>query len=260
MLLPLLLAVAIDADDGGCVRRADIVAAVERAGGIDVAERVAVTVADGRLVVEILLIGAPPLLRETELTPSECKDVPELVEVLLASQRAAHSVVPAPDPIQQKSQWRTNETLQFARPTGPDGPAVGCGLCSGPPTVGGLLLDGSLGFGWPGLHRLAVGGGYDTGPVDIIGAGVLWGQARAALLAGVAVSHALDDGVLSVRGLAGGVVALTDGGSALVPGAQLSARLVYGWLFLEVGTHWYGVDPFPGAWAAGGLVFLRGDP
>src|SRR5688572_17667898 len=149
-MIALLLTLAANLDVTGpvCVDAAHVSRALDAIGGLDPAEQVRVTVTpkdENNLDLEIFIatIGAPTLTRTTPLRAVECKDVPDLVVVLVTSMRRERS-----EAIEKEKKKFVSDTWRpapaprrVARPRVEDVPVYtteAWGPCSGPPSLGAL--------------------------------------------------------------------------------------------------------------------------
>ena len=264
LLLLLFVQSAVDVDAPvGCVDVAAVGAAVASVGGIDeLAERVSVSVADedgdgtSALVVDVWLIGAPPLHREAPLRPIECHDVAALVAFLVKSQRELppeaggprRQALPAPD----RRLQRASPTALGGRPRDADA----WSLCDGPPSCGNLRLTASAGYALPLDVRLAVDVGFDID--DHTTALITAVYSSSVLLeGGVQWRRLIGDVECSARVLVGLGAGLKRVGSLLPTASpELAVRARYGFAFVDAGAYWHIlVDESPAAFVAAGLAF-----
>jgi hypothetical protein len=244
-----LLPVDIEVHAPGCVERDAVVVAVDAVGGIDVVEHVRVLVErdagdDAHLVIELELIGAPPLHREAPLLPVECADVADLTAFLVQQQREqARHTPPRQLPAPERPRLRAARQTYLRE-------VQSCGSCERPAweNCGGLRLSASIGaLAMPdGYARFAFDVGYSinehVAPVltfETTGTGPLGLTAALQARAQLAIVEA------SVRvGLRATVAPLTFG-----PQAAVRARVGYGFVdvggLLRVGTD---------GWSPGGFV------
>jgi hypothetical protein len=255
------------ADD--CVDVDALSRALDDVGGIDAAERVTLAVVardDGgyELDIELLLIGVPRFTRTTALRPVECKDVPELVALLVATLRREHANAPSPSPPPIDA-WRpAPERRRRLAADSTTAEVEGCFTsCLQPPELGPFSLSAAMGGDlWSGL-RLQADVGIEVTPqlaLLIVADASRLGSAAHFGAAWRTVVEELD---LSARAALGGGVApgLHRPSPYLSP--VLSARARWGWLFVEAGTSWQlGVAPWPGAYAQAGIALVapRGRP
>lgn len=272
LALVLLLGAAIEVRGSeGCVDTAAVVTAVDAVGGIDVAEAVVVEVtlalddggsppADGQLVVEVRLVGAPPLRRAAQRRAVECRDVPYLVPFLVKNQRTLADE-PAADaaPITARRDRRARAPSADARPTGPRAVAPVWSLCDGPPSFGPLRLPLSAGAG-TAMSRFALDLGWNVDAfdaLDVHGAVEVHGRGRIGVGGGVAWNARVGDvfGV-SARGTIGAVAGASDYGVARLGVApSVTVRAGAGFVFVEAGGFFHvGLDDGPGGWVAVGVM------
>jgi hypothetical protein len=255
MLLVTLLAlipVDIEVHAPGCVERDAVVEAVDAVGGIDVVEQVRVLVErtadnDARLVIELELIGSPPLHREAPLLPVECADVADLTAFLVQQQREHARALPAPEaPVRER-------ISSFERPPPRVREVESCfGTCDDP-FRGRLQTSISIGAALPASLRLAVDVGIDVDdhftPTFSLYASSTDGIGFSP---GLQARLRLDAVELSIRGGLGVTIGAATG---VGPQAVLRARVGYG--FLDVGgTVSLGLrEVKPSAFVAVGLAF-----
>lgn len=241
----------------GCVTRESIATALDEGGGIAEVERVAVHVSPGtpddagrarRAVdIDILLLGVDPLHRQLVIRPHECRELPELVALLVKEQRRAPAPPPLP-PLVPDLKTRPAPADDGRRD-------VKWGACDGPPDcngdalalqVGALLLvtfDGyqSLMFGWRHAGEYELHLSDDNGLV--LGVEAHGSSTTIPVRLGVAgeggVAHHVRLGPLdlALRGLVG-VGLWRESSGALQPFVMPSsaARLRWGWVYVEAGA------------------------
>lgn len=260
-----------------------VVGAVETAlagvGGVDVAELVRVTVEPGAppdergrarstASIEIALINAPPLARMLPIRPLECRDLPDLVALLVAEQRAlAASSPPPPRPAPPPERSRAPRVMErYASP--------GCAdvCCVGPPEWGGTALSA---FAGPVLALGSMGPTFGSRAGASVAVGVDDRVALVVSVEGVFVDHVhdaqgamalhlgpewrwqVDELVVSVRptlGVGGAVV--SGRGYDVLAAPALASRVRFGWVLVEAGafvhatTRW---SPLVGVYAGVGL-------
>lgn len=278
-LVSSLVAVVDVRADADCLSVPALESALAEVGGVDVAELVRVSVEPGALPdergrprstasIEIALINAPPILRALSIRPLECRDLPELVALLVAEQRAHAAslpVAPLPPPPPERPR-APRATQRYASP--------GCAdvFCVGPPDWGGTAVSAFLGpvaalggrgprFGARVGASIALGIDQGFAVVASVEGGLLNhvhdGQGSMALHLGPEWRWHVDELVLAVRpslGVGGAVV--SGHGYDLLATPAVAGRLRFGWVFFEGGafaqatTRW---TPLAGVYAAAGL-------
>jgi hypothetical protein len=197
VLLALTITAALEVDAPvGCVDLVEVDVALQEMGGLDPAERVAVSVTrrldEYVLTVDIALLEAPALHREVPLRPPECRDVADLVAVLVHQQRRAalesRLVRPATTPASTDTAPTTPTTPTIpttpTTPTGrgrqtpvpavdppPPGPQMlddSWGPCDGPARCGGWRASAGLGAAIGLGQRAAVDAGWDIGLATVL--------------------------------------------------------------------------------------------
>jgi hypothetical protein len=262
-----------------CVDEAKLKAALDDVGGIEPAEEVRVSAtqlsdSDYELDIFIALIGVPPLSRKTPLRAVECKDVPDLVAVLVMTmrrEREAKAVVVAKTPERiNVDTWRpAPQPRRHSSTMGVRQADVSeaSSLCTGPPTLGNFSLGISAGYEPSAIVRGQLDASYVLGRnVSLVGVvdGSRWGVGAHL---GLGWKFSLEGAEISPRvllGLGAGVAVARRGvtiheygatTSYISPIVALRARL--GWFFVETGGIWHIIrDPFPGIYLSGGMALF----
>ncbi|MDP2343940.1 MAG: hypothetical protein Q8O67_23485 [Deltaproteobacteria bacterium] len=292
LLLVLGAAIEVNAP-AGCVDPVEVAAALEEIGGVDVAERVAVTVTprldEYALVVDVALLQSAPLHREVSLRPRECADVADLVAVLVQGQRRAAleaRLLAAPEPavvVEVAKKSARPGIDPRVRPNDQQLREPHWSPCDGPIPCGGFRLGLAMGGAFPTGARFGLDTGWDVSrDVSAIAVGEVFsglGTTRMGAGGGAAWRATIDKTFeLSLRGLVGGGIGTTsikdvpiaepvecvvdETGQARTKdqvtwfvGPTLAARGRIGYVFVEVGTYWHvNIDAFPGAYFAIGIA------
>lgn len=188
-LLALTITAALEVEaPSGCIDVVEVDVALQEIGGLDPAEQVAVRVTprldEYVLTVDIALLETPTLHREVPLRPAECRDVADLVAVLVQQQRRAALESRLLHPATTAAITDTAPTTSTASPGhgGPtrvppaDPPAPrpvqvlddSWGPCDGPARCGGWRASAGLGAAIGLGERAAVDTGWDIGPATIV--------------------------------------------------------------------------------------------
>lgn len=229
----------------GCVDPIEVEVALQEVGGLDPAEQVTVRVTplldEYTLGIDIALIETPTIHRQVPLRPSECRDIADLIAVLVQQHRRAalHARVlgatrttttPKAAPDEDDADRQTAPPPDAATP--PTSPLLDDTLspCTGPVRCGGFRASGSLGLAFGLGQRTAVDMGWDLGSASVIAQGSMIGtgvepedELRVdGAIGGAWRSLIVDQVEVSARGLVG--LGLTSGGHR--PVANSSAPCV----------------------------------
>jgi hypothetical protein len=255
-------------------------------GGTDPAEGVDPFV----LTIDVELAGAPRLHRVAPLRAVECKDIPDLVGVLVDDQRKTY---PPPPPAEAPPPTARPTPRAAPKPSAPPAPDrmpptlgamdFGVGPCAGPLALCGQYVSLAAGIGAeaPGAARVVVDGAVklgDSAAILVQGDGTV-GQTIAGY-AGAAYRMPLTDKLtLEMRGLVGGgdafLVSSSNGNGAKqctpqsASGRSLggtntwfvapvaAARARFGWFYVELGGTWrLNAQDTPAAFVDLGLELL----
>jgi hypothetical protein len=282
LLLHLQAGITIEAP-AGCVETVEVEVALAEVGGIDVTELFELRLVPSNegfdLSLDIALNGAPPLHRDVALRRRDCRDVADLVAVLVQQQRrAANDRVFVPEAVTRATPV-SKPTAQPARTSGRAREPVldCCGAFHLAGTVGPAFAVGARGaveVGWdfPRLALttfVAVEAIADLGQADKRGdvaVGVAWhvptGDIDVSLRPQFGVG-ATSGGTRNVSGSAAPCASGTTekplsgeyvvaSSAYLAPAVAARARL--GVVFFEVGSQWHiGVDTAPLVYAGIGI-------